>query len=150
MSGSLLRIRLRASPVLTLLILAAHAAAAGVFVTVLPFPHASACVVLLAILAFVSARERSLLLAASAPSTLEFGGDASLRVGLRGGVEVAGQALPRRYVSRWLVVLQLSPPRAGRRTILVAKDMLPPGEFRHIRLWALWGAVPAGPAGEGA
>jgi hypothetical protein len=35
---------------------------------------------------------------------------------------------------------------AGRRNLLVVRDMLPPGEFRALRLWALWGRVPGAAA----
>lgn len=48
----------------------------------------------------------------------------------------------RRYVSRWLVVIELIAPAPSGRTILVARDMLPASEFRHLRLWALWRALP--------
>jgi hypothetical protein len=150
LSGPLLRIRLRASPALTLLTLAAYVAAAGTLAAVLPISAAVACAILLAALAVLSVREQTLLLAQSAPDVLEFGRDAGLVVRLRGGTELWGQVSPRRYVSRWLVALELVVPGAGRRTILVARDMLPLGEFRHVRLWTLWDAVPAGPAGEGA
>ena len=44
----------------------------------------------------------------------------------------------RRYVSRFLVTL----PLRG-RTLLVTADMLEPREFRHLRIWALWGELPA-------
>jgi hypothetical protein len=89
-------------------------------------------------------------MSSTAPCAMELGRGASLLVRLRGGGEITGHASPRRYVSRWLVVLHLTQPGRGRRTILVARDMLPAGKFRHIRLWALWDAVPAGAAGEGA
>jgi hypothetical protein len=44
----------------------------------------------------------------------------------------------RRYVSRFLDTL----PLRG-RTLLVSADMLEPREFRHLRIWALWGELPA-------
>jgi hypothetical protein len=68
--------------------------------------------------------------------------DAGLTLHLQNGGELRGHASPRRYVSRWLVVVRLGRPGATQRTILVARDMLAAGEFRHLRLWALWGAVP--------
>lgn len=150
MSGPRLSIRLRASPVLAALILSAHAAAAGAIFQVLPALQAAACAALLAILALLVVRQSALLRSSNSPCSLEFSRDAGLRIGLRGGAEIVGKVSPRRYVSRWLVVLRLSPSASGRRTILVARDMLPAGEFRHVRMWALWGEVPAGPAGEGA
>jgi len=50
----------------------------------------------------------------------------------------------RRYVSGLAVIL---PGTASmHRTIVVVRDMLEPGPFRALRLWALWGRVPdAGP-----
>ena len=37
--------------------------------------------------------------------------------------------------------------RPMRRTILVTRDMLAAEEFRRLRLWALWGRLPARGAG---
>lgn len=147
MSGRPLRVELRASPVLTLLTLGVHGAAAAVLLAVLPLPAGLSGAFLLAALAVALVRERSLLRAQDAPIGLELGRDAGLLVRLRDGTELRGTASARRYVSRWLVVLELVRPDATRRTILVARDMLPAGEFRHMRLWALWDAIPAGGAG---
>jgi len=139
-----LRLELRASPVLTLLTLAVHVLAMVVLWSVLaPVPGACA-VAALAALAVIALRERTLLRAANAPRVLELKGDGSLSVRLRGGHEIGGRAAPRRYVTRWLVVFDLMLPARTHRTILVARDMLPPREFRHLRLWALWNALPAG------
>jgi hypothetical protein len=147
LSGRPLRVELRASPVLTLLTLGVHGAAAAALLAVLPLPAGVCGVFLVAVLAVVSVRERTLLRAQDAPIGLELGRDAGLLVRLCGGTELRGTASARRYVSRWLVVLELVQPDAKRRTILIARDMLPAGEFRHMRLWALWDAIPAGCAG---
>ena len=138
-----MRLELRASPVLTLLTLAIHGLAMAVVWSALaPLPGVCA-VAVLSVLAVVALRERTLLRAPNAPSVLELKGDGSLVVRLRGGREIGGMAAPRRYVSRWLVVFDLILPAHAHRTILVARDMLPPREFRHLRLWALWNALPA-------
>jgi len=143
LSGLPLRLELRASPVLTLLALAIHGLAMAIlWVTLAPLPGACAVAVLMA-LAVIALRDRTLLRSAAAPSVLELKGDGSLSVHLRGGREIGGMPAPRRYVSRWLVVFELVLPARARRTILVARDMLSPGEFRHLRLWALWKALPA-------
>ena len=34
-------------------------------------------------------------------------------------------------------------PRPVRRTILVSRDMLAGDAFRRLRVWALWGRLPA-------
>lgn len=144
MSGPPLRIELRASPVLTLLTLAACATAAGVLFWVLPLTAGAGCGLLLAWAGFRAVREHALLNAASAPHALELGHDAGMTLHLRCGSPVRGRATERRYVSRWLVVLTLAGPGIMQRTILIARDMLAAGEFRHLRLWALWGSVPDG------
>jgi hypothetical protein len=147
LSGRTLRVELRASPALALLTLGVHGAAAAVLLAALPLPAGLGGAFLAAILAVLSIRRQGLLRAQDAPAGLEFGRDASLLVRLRNGTELRGTAAARRYVSRWLVVLELVQPGAKHRTILVARDMLPAGEFRHMRLWALWDALPAGHAG---
>jgi hypothetical protein len=43
-------------------------------------------------------------------------------------------------VNRFLVALPLD--GFLRRSILVTADMLDPGRFRLLRLWALWGRLP--------
>jgi hypothetical protein len=147
LSGSPLRVELRASPILTFLTIGVHGAAGAVLLAVLP-PAAGLCgILLLAVLATVSVRDKTLLRAQGAPLALKLGRDAELLVGLRGGAELRGSASSRRYVSRWLVVLELVEPDGRRRTILVARDKLAAGEFRYLRLWALWDALPAGEGG---
>jgi hypothetical protein len=143
LSGQPLRLELRASPVLTLLTLAIHGLAMAIaWVVLAPLPGACA-VALLGALAIAALRERTLLRGGSAPAVLELKGDGSLSIRLRGGSEIGGLPAPRRYVSRWLVVFDLAQSARTHRTILVARDMLPAGEFRHLRLWALWNALPA-------
>ena len=140
----MLRVELRASPVLTLLTLAACASAAFALLAALPVVAGISCAALLGWIASRTVWERTLLRAPNAPLALEMGRDAGLTLRLRSGAELRGLASPRRYVSRWLVVVRLVRPGATQRTILVARDMLAAGEFRHMRLWALWGAVPDG------
>ena len=60
---------------------------------------------------------------------------------LRNGRRVAAELGPQRHVSRFMVTLPVRRPM--RRTILVAADMLRGEEFRRLRLWALWGKLPA-------
>lgn len=142
MSGHPLRVELRASPVLTLLTITACASAAGVLFWVLPLPAGAACGLLLAWAGFRAVKEQALLNSGNSPHVLELGQDAEVTLRLRCGTQLRGHATERRYVSRWLVVLTLAGPGVMQRTILVARDMLAAGKFRHLRLWALWGCVP--------
>ncbi len=142
MSGLPLRLELRASPVLTLLTAAIHGVAAATLWFVLPPPAGICAAILLVILGTLALRDRALLWGPAAPVVLELKRDGSLMVRLRGGREIGGQPAARRYVSRWLVVLDLVRAPRVNRTILIARDMLPAGEFRHLRLWALWNALP--------
>jgi hypothetical protein len=142
LSGHPLRLRLRASPVLTLVTVAVHALAAAVLWFLVPGIPGILTASLIGALAFVVARQRTLLWSAGAPATLELKRDGLLALHLRGGGRLEAVASERRYVSRWLVVLSMRLPRAH-RTILVVRDMLSAAEFRHLRLWALWQALPA-------
>ena len=123
-----------------------HAAAAAVLLYFLP-PFPGLCVAaLIAALAAIVVRRSALLSGPDAVRVLFLGRESGLVAGLGDGRQVSGVAHERRFVSRWLVVLVLAGPGVPRRTILVARDMLAAGEFRHLRLWALWGALPAGGA----
>ena len=121
-----MRLELRPSPALAVAIVAAHAAA-GLAAALLmrDFFGAMLGAALLA-LGIACARRRALLRGRDAVRVLELSEDASLAT--------AG----RRYVSRFLVMLPL-----GGRTLLVSADMLEPSEFRRLRVWALWGRLPA-------
>ena len=138
-----MRLELRASVALTLLTAATHAAAAAVLWGFLPSPGGAGSAILVSVLGALAIRDRTLLWGKEAPACLELRRDGAVLVGLRNGTEFEGQVVARRYVSRWVVVLGLASARWGQRTILVARDMLAAGEFRHLRLWALWNALPA-------
>ena len=138
-----MRLELRASPVLTVLTGAVHLAAAAILWVTLPHPLGVCAGALTIILSVVAIRNRTLLSGAAAAISLELRGDGGVLVALRSGREIEGQVAARRYVSRWLVVMTLERAPWGHRTLLIARDMLPAGEFRHLRLWALWDAIPA-------
>ncbi|MEO8203833.1 MAG: protein YgfX [Betaproteobacteria bacterium] len=140
-----MRLQLRASLSLTLMTLGVHAAAAAVLWSLLPPPAAYAAV-LVALLGIVAAADRTLFLRSSSAAYLELKGDDALRIVFRNGSGVEGQLAAKRYVSRWLVVLGLPRRHRLQRTILVARDMLAPAEFRLLRLWALWKSLPAKPS----
>ncbi len=138
-----LRLELRASPVLALLAAAAHCAAAVVLWAFLPTPMGAMAAMLVFVLAVYAIRDRAMLSADTAWVRIELGREGGVHAISRNGEEFRGQVAARRYVSRWLVVLPLSGARWGRSTILIARDMLAAGDFRHLRLWALWNALPA-------
>ena len=142
-SAALLRLELRGSPGLTLLTAAVHAAAGASLMLVLPPLPGATAAFLLVVLALLVIRERTLLRSARAPAELEIWPDGILVLQLRDGTRLSGRALPRRYVSRWLVTLSVAIPEGRERTLLVARDMLGAGEFRRLCLWALWNALPA-------
>ncbi|MGH8741260.1 MAG: hypothetical protein ACREUN_10135, partial [Burkholderiales bacterium] len=87
-----------------------------------------------------AAWRRGLLRSASSVRILELEGTQAT-VQLAGGDSLAAQVAERRYVGRFLVTLPLRRP--VRRTILVTRDMLDADSFRRLRIWALWGRLPA-------
>ncbi len=58
---------------------------------------------------------------------------------LADGRQLAGSVAGRRNVNRWWVTLPLR--GESRRIVLVTRDMLPAGDFRRLRMWALWGRL---------
>lgn len=138
-----LRLELRASPALTLLTLTVHAAAAATVLVWLPWIEGLCAASLLVALGALAIRQRTLLWTARAAAGLGLGREGSLLLRLRSGHEFSAVPAGRRYVSRWLVVLDLDTKSDGRRTLLVARDMLGADEFRLLRLWALWNTLPA-------
>ena len=134
-----LRLELRPSPVLALMILVAHAAAAGCAALTIKGPLGWLLATALFALGAASAWSRALLRAAGSIRLIEVN-DQGLAMESAGGSRFQAEASPRRFVSRWLVLLPLRRP--ARRTLLVAAGMLDPAAFRRLRLWALWGRVP--------
>ena len=138
-----MRLELRASPALTTLTAAVHLAAGAILWAALPHPAGVFAAGLAMLLSVMAMRSRTLLWGSSAIFALELGRDRQLVATLRNGQEIRVQVAARRYVSRWMVVLFLERAPRAHRTVLIARDMLPDGEFRHLRLWALWDALPA-------
>jgi hypothetical protein len=131
---SALRLELSPSPVLAALIGGAAALA------VVPGPAGVLLGCALLALGSAAAWSRALLRAKNSVRTLELDG-AVLTVGLASGARLPAEVGERRYVSRLLVTLPLR--AEARRTLLVSRDMLGAGAFRALRLWALWGKLPA-------
>jgi hypothetical protein len=67
---------------------------------------------------------------------------------LASGARLAAPAEGRRYVTRRVLAVPLGGEAGSThgvlgRTALVTADMLRPGEFRRLRIWALWNRQPA-------
>ena len=139
MSGAL-RLALRPSRRLAAAIVAAHAAAALAALLAIPGAMTALLSVLLLVLGIATAWSRALLAASASIKVMEIGTERPT-FELASGERFAAELASRRYVTRYLVALPLRSPL--RRTLLVTADMLPPEEFRRLRIWALWNRLPA-------
>ena len=120
-------------------ILSVHLAAATCLAAVLPAAAGAGAAALVILLGAVTAWDRALLRGRGSTRALELREDNSVVVVLGNGRRLPGTVHPRRNVSRWWVTLPVR--GASRRIVVVARDMLPPGDFRLLRMWALWGRV---------
>jgi hypothetical protein len=121
-----------------------HLAAAASLATVLPAAAGAGASTLVLLLGAVAVWNWAMLRGGRAVRGLELGEDGAAMLVLGDGQRVAGRVGPRRNVGRWWVML---PVRGdARRTVVVARDMLPADDFRRLRIWALWGRV--APAAE--
>ena len=125
---------------LTILIVTAHAAAGLCMAALLPGLPGILVGALVVMLGLASAWSRALLRSASSVRALELVGP-TLEVELAGGASFTAEVAERRYVGRWLVILPLRRP--VRRTVLISADMAAADSFRRLRIWALWGRLPA-------
>jgi hypothetical protein len=129
------RLSLLPSRHLAAAILGAHVAAAGCVRLALPGWGGIALAAVLLALGLAVARSRALLGAPASPRVLVLG--ERLTVELANGATLTGERRPGGHVSRFLVTLPLA-----NRTLLITRDMLSAPQFRHLRLWALWGRLP--------
>ena len=133
--------RLTPSRRIAFLIVAAHVAAAAALLTLMAgTPAGWALAVALVGLGLATARDRALLRAPGSIRRLVVEGpnDVVLELAHRG--DLRARVASRRWISAHLVILPIGLP--GRRSLLVASDMLEPDAFRRLRLWALWGQLP--------
>ena len=135
-----LRVELAPSASLTTLIVAAHVTAALGVLLVLPGVPGAAVAMLLVLLGMASAWSRALLRARSSVRALEVVGP-KLEVELASGERFAAELAERRYVGRFMIILPLRRP--VRRSLLLTRDMADADSFRRLRIWALWGRLPA-------
>jgi hypothetical protein len=136
-----LRLELRASPALAGVLALVHGAGAACLVAVVPGHAGTALAFLLLALGGVAARDRALLRAHGSVRALELEGDGVATLELADGRRLPARVGRRRHIGPWWVALPLA--GVSRRNLIVMRDMLPPAEFRCLRLWALWGRVPA-------
>jgi hypothetical protein len=136
----LIRFELAPSPALAAAIVLAHGLAALAAWTALPELSGILLAFALAALGVAAAWSRALLRARGSLRAIELeGGKAVFE--LAGGARMQAPAGGRRYVARHLLAVPLGGPLG--RTALVTADMLRPGEFRRLRIWALWNRQPA-------
>ncbi len=138
MSGT--RLELSPSWILAAAIVALHAAAAASVAAVLPGAAGMALAAAFLALGLAAAWSRALLGSAASARVLELSELQGI-VEFRNGERLEAEAPGRGHVSRFLVVLALRRP--ARRSLLVSRDMLGRESFRRLRLWALWGRLPA-------
>ena len=140
--GPLLRLELRPSRALAAALALLHIAAALCALATVPGTPGSALAALFLALGAVAAWQRALLRGHGAVRAIELGAEAAATLELADGRRLTGSVAARRHVTSLWVTLPLR--GAPRRTLLVAADMLAPGAFRQLRLWALWGRVARG------
>ena len=139
-SGEILRLELRPSWRLALLIAGLHALAAGSVFLAFPGVVGTALAALLCALGLAAAWDRALLRGRRSPRALLLPAGGLPGVELAGAVRsAAGTGL--RTVNRFFVALPLE--GSTRRSVLVTRDMLDPAGFRRLRLSALWGRLPS-------
>jgi hypothetical protein len=122
------------------LILGLHAVAGACVLVVVPGVAGVALGASVLALGAASARLRALLRAPSSVRAMELHGNLAT-VEFADGRRIAAPVTERRYVSRLAVSVSLKAPL--RRTVLVSRDMLSADLFRLLRIWALWGKLPA-------
>jgi hypothetical protein len=135
-----LRLELRASRALAAAVVFLHAAAASGVILVAPGAAGTGLAVAILALGALAAWNRALLRGSASVRILELGGGREVGAVLASGRRLQGRAAARCHVGPWWVILRLASPR---RSLLVARGMLAPEEFRRLRLWALWGRLPA-------
>jgi len=135
-----LRLELTASPGLAAIIVAAHAAAAGCFLTVLTGWPGIALSGLTLALGGIAARDRALLRSPRSPKALEISRHGTAKCLFANGESAAIHPLRGTAVTRYWIALGLGSPH--RKSLFIAAGMLAPQALRLVRLWALWGKLP--------
>jgi hypothetical protein len=137
------RFELRPSFPLAAAIVLAHAAAGASAYAALGGAAGALLAAALLGLGLAAAWSRALLRSAGSVRAIEVDAQA-VTLELADRARFPAELGERRYVSRWLVTLRVRSP--SRRTVLVTRGMLGEPSFRRLRLWALWGRLPAAAA----
>jgi len=134
-------LRLKSSPALAGLVTLVHAGAASGFLLVVQGKAGMALALLAVALGVAVTWDRALLRGRKSVIGLELGREGVLVLERADGRRTTHRAAARRYVSRACVAIPLAD--APWRSLLLMRDMLEPAAFRRVRLWALWGRLPA-------
>jgi hypothetical protein len=135
--------RLELSPSLPFasVILAVHAMGAGCFLTFLTDWRGGCLAGAVFALGCAAAWDRALLRSRRSPRAIELPAVGEARCRFADGSAAVLVPLGGSAVTRYWVALGLRSP--GRRSLFVAAGMLAPEALRRLRLWALWGKLPA-------
>ncbi len=125
---------------IALFIVLAHGASAAALLTLASDAIGWMLAALIVALGIATTWDRALLRARRSVRGFEVQGADRIVLEFSGGQQRASPVGSRRWVSAHLVALPLAAP--GRRTLLIADDMLDPDAFRRLRLWSLWGRLP--------
>lgn len=121
-------------------IVLAHGAAAVALLTLANDAIGWMLAALIGALGIAATWDRALLRARRSVRGFEVQGSDRIVLEFSGGQQRASPVGPRRWVTAHLVAIPIAAP--GRRTMLIADDMLDPDAFRRLRLWSLWGQLP--------
>lgn len=130
-----LRLELRASRALAGALALVHGAGAAAALLTLPGVLGAGLALLLLLLGGAA-----LVRAPGSLRALELAADGAVDLERASGARSTERIANRRHVTPWWVIL---PVQSSWRAVLVTRDMLSAADFRHLRLWALWGRVPA-------
>ena len=136
-----LRLEFSPSVAFAVAILSIHAAAAACFLTTMTGWPGMALAVLILALGGASAWDRALLRGSRSPRAVEIDAAGKGCVALASGERIAADPVRGIGVARRWVALKGGAPM--RRGVLVTAGMLGPEDLRMLRLWALWGRLPA-------
>lgn len=136
----MLRVNLRSSRLLTVILALAHGAAIAVILLVdLPIGVKAVAATGLAVYWLVFVRRLPLLLTAGSVMAIEIGSDNKLSVQTNRGEWDECEVLGSTYVTPYLTVLNLrqSENRVARR-IVILPDSINVEDFRKLRVWLRW------------
>ena len=123
-----------------------HAMAAVCFLTTMTGFAGPALALLIVALGALSAWDRALLRGANSPRAIEIQSSGGAAVLLANGKRIGVRSLGGMGVTRhWVALVPTSLP--GRSTMVTA-GMAGPENARLLRLWALWGKMPAVAGGQ--